>query len=584
MTRQNGTAAESFWKLFAFIKPYKFSLLLSIISAFLSVVFSLFLPILLGKAIDKIAGKSAVDFAGLGQILKLMFIVLILAVVFQWVMNQVNTYLSFHVIEDLRKKAFSHIQAVPLSSIDSKEPGEILSRLTTDIEQISQGLFVLLNQFLQAVFSILETAFFLFLLEWRIALILLALTPLSFFIAKFISKRAYLYFQNQSKSRGEIAAFSTEAIGNAKLLKAFMQDAPKEALYQEKNERLSRYSMQANFYSSLVNPFTRFLNALGYALVGGVGALFCLQGTLSIGQLSSLLAYATQYAKPFNDITSVITEIQNALAAASRVFDFLEEEEMMPKAENRELPKPVEGCLELSGLYFSYTKEQKLIQDLSLSVQSGQNIAIVGPTGCGKTTLINLLMRFYEPNQGSIAIDGMPYCSLSDHSLRSVYGMVLQDSWLKSDTVLENIRYGSPEKSREEVMEAAKRAGCHHFILQLAKGYDTILPEDGGNLSQGQKQLLCIARVMLRDPAILILDEATSSIDTRTEAIVQKGMDALMAGRTVFVIAHRLSTVQNSDVIMVLEQGEIIERGSHKDLIAAKGKYYQLYTGAFELE
>lgn len=581
MTRQNGTAAESFWKLFAFIKPYKFSLLLSIISAFLSVVFSLFLPILLGKAIDKIAGKSAVDFAGLGQILKLMFIVLILAVVFQWVMNQVNTYLSFHVIEDLRKKAFSHIQAVPLSSIDSKEPGEILSRLTTDIEQISQGLFVLLNQFLQAVFSILETAFFLFLLEWRIALILLALTPLSFFIAKFISKRAYLYFQNQSKSRGEIAAFSTEAIGNAKLLKAFMQGAPKEALYQEKNERLSRYSMQANFYSSLVNPFTRFLNALGYALVGGVGALFCLQGTLSIGQLSSLLAYATQYAKPFNDITSVITEIQNALAAASRVFDFLEEE-MMPKAENRELPKPVEGCLELSGLYFSYTKEQKLIQDLSLSVQSGQNIAIVGPTGCGKTTLINLLMRFYEPNQGSIAIDGMPYGSLSDHSLRSVYGMVLQDSWLKSDTVLENIRYGSPEKSREEVMEAAKRAGCHHFILQLAKGYDTILPEDGGNLSQGQKQLLCIARVMLRDPAILILDEATSSIDTRTEEKVQRAFREMLKGRTAFIVAHRLSTIQNADCILVMKDGNVIEKGNHEELLQQKGFYKDLYESQFQ--
>lgn len=582
MTRQNGTAAESFWKLFAFIKPYKFSLLLSIISAFLSVVFSLFLPILLGKAIDKIAGKSAVDFAGLGQILKLMFIVLILAVVFQWVMNQVNTYLSFHVIEDLRKKAFSHIQAVPLSSIDSKEPGEILSRLTTDIEQISQGLFVLLNQFLQAVFSILETAFFLFLLEWRIALILLALTPLSFFIAKFISKRAYLYFQNQSKSRGEIAAFSTEAIGNAKLLKAFMQDAPKEALYQEKNERLSRYSMQANFYSSLVNPFTRFLNALGYALVGGIGALFCLQGTLSIGQLSSLLAYATQYAKPFNDITSVITEIQNALAAASRVFDFLEEEEMMPKPEIRELPKPVEGCLELSGLYFSYTKEQKLIQDLSLSVQSGQNIAIVGPTGCGKTTLINLLMRFYEPNQGSIAIDGMPYGSLSDHSLRSVYGMVLQDSWLKSDTVLENIRYGSPEKSREEVMEAAKRAGCHHFILQLAKGYDTILLEDGGNLSQGQKQLLCIARVMLRDPAILILDEATSSIDTRTEEKVQRAFREMLKGRTAFIVAHRLSTIQNADCILVMKDGNVIEKGSHEELLQQKGFYKNLYESQFQ--
>ena len=536
MTRQNGTAAESFWKLFAFIKPYKFSLLLSILSAFLSVVFSLFLPILLGKAIDKIAGKSTVDFAGLGQILKLMFIVLILAVVFQWVRDQVNTYLSFHVIEDIRKKAFSHIQAVPLSSIDSKEPGEILSRLTTDIEQISQGLFVLLNQFLQAVFSILETAFFLFLLEWRIALILLALTPLSFFIAKFISKRAYLYFQNQSKSRGEIAAFSTEAIGNAKLLKAFMQDAPKEALYQEKNERLSRYSMQANFYSSLVNPFTRFLNALGYALVGGIGALFCLQGTLSIGQLSSLLAYATQYAKPFNDITSVITEIQNALAAASRVFDFLEEEEMMPKAENRELPKPVEGCLELSGLYFSYTKEQKLIQDLSLS----------------------------------------------DHSLRSVYGMVLQDSWLKSDTVLENIRYGSPEKSREEVMEAAKRAGCHHFILQLAKGYDTILPEDGGNLSQGQKQLLCIARVMLRDPAILILDEATSSIDTRTEEKVQRAFREMLKGRTAFIVAHRLSTIQNADCILVMKDGNVIEKGNHEELLQQKGFYKDLYESQFQ--
>ena len=409
MSKENRTAGEAFRKLFRFIEPYKFALLLSIVSAFLSVVFSLFLPILLGKAIDKIAGKGRVDFPGLGQIFKAMLLVLILAVLFQWLMNQVNTYLTFHVIEDLREKAFSHIQAVPLSSIDSKEPGEILSRLTTDIEQISQGLFVLLNQFLQAVFSILETAFFLFLLEWRIALVLLAMTPLSFFIAKFISKRSYLYFQNQSKSRGDIAAFSTEAIGNVKLLKAFMQEAPKESLYQEKNERLSRYSMQANFYSSLVNPFTRFLNALGYALVGGIGALFCLRGTLSIGQLSSLLAYATQYAKPFNDITSVITEIQNALAAASRVFDFLEEAEMQPKAEERELPKPVKGCLELSGLYFSYTKEQKLIQDLSLSVQAGQNIAIVGPTGCGKTTLINLLMRFYEPYQGGISIPTMAF-------------------------------------------------------------------------------------------------------------------------------------------------------------------------------
>jgi len=581
MTRQNGTAAESFWKLFAFIKPYKFSLLLSIISAFLSVVFSLFLPILLGKAIDKIAGKSAVDFAGLGQILKLMFIVLILAVVFQWVMNQVNTYLSFHVIEDLRKKAFSHIQAVPLSSIDSKEPGEILSRLTTDIEQISQGLFVLLNQFLQAVFSILETAFFLFLLEWRIALILLALTPLSFFIAKFISKRAYLYFQNQSKSRGEIAAFSTEAIGNAKLLKAFMQDAPKEALYQEKNERLSRYSMQANFYSSLVNPFTRFLNALGYALVGGVGALFCLQGTLSIGQLSSLLAYATQYAKPFNDITSVITEIQNALAAASRVFDFLEEEEMMPKAEIRELPKPVEGCLELSGLYFSYTKEQKLIQDLSLSVQSGQNIAIVGPTGCGKTTLINLLMRFYDIDSGKITIDGIDTSKMSRHDVRSLFGMVLQDTWLFNGTIAENLAYGKPDATREEIVEAAKAAHADHFIRTLPQGYDTVISEDIDNVSAGEKQLLTIARAILADSPMLILDEATSSVDTRTEAAIQSAMDNLAHGRTSFVIAHRLSTIRNADLILVLEHGNIVEQGSHKELLSKNGAYAKLYNSQF---
>ena len=582
MSKKNGSAKESLWKLFSFLKPYKLSLFLSLISAFLSVVFSLFLPILLGKAVDKIAGRGTVDFLGLGQILRTMLLVLLLAVAFQWLMNQLNTYLTFHVIEDIRKKAFSHIQASPLSSIDAKEPGEILSRLTTDIEQISQGLFVLLNQFLQAVFSILETAFFLFLLEWRIALILLALTPLSFFIAKFISKRSYLYFQNQSKSRGEIAAFSTEAIGNVKLLKAFMQEAPKESLYQEKNERLSRYSMQANFYSSLVNPFTRFLNALGYALVGGIGALFCLRGSLSIGQLSSLLAYATQYAKPFNDITSVITEIQNALAAASRVFAFLEEEEMKQKTEERELQKPVEGNLELSGLYFSYTENQKLIQDLSLSVKSGQNIAIVGPTGCGKTTLINLLMRFYEPNQGGIFLDGIPYENLSDHSLRSVYGMVLQDSWLKSDTVLENIRYGSPEKSREEVIAASKRAGCHHFIQQLAKGYDTPLPEDGGNLSQGQKQLLCIARVMLRDPAILILDEATSSIDTRTEEKVQRAFQEMLRGRTAFIVAHRLSTIQNADCILVMKDGNVIEKGSHEELLQQNGFYKNLYESQFQ--
>ena len=582
MSKKNGSAKESLWKLFSFLKPYKLSLFLSLISTFLSVVFSLFLPVLLGKAVDKIAGRGTVDFLGLGQILRTMLLVLLLAVAFQWLMNQLNTYLTFHVIEDIRKKAFSHIQASPLSSIDAKEPGEILSRLTTDIEQISQGLFVLLNQFLQAVFSILETAFFLFLLEWRIALILLALTPLSFFIAKFISKRSYLYFQNQSKSRGEIAAFSTEAIGNVKLLKAFMQEAPKESLYQEKNERLSRYSMQANFYSSLVNPFTRFLNALGYALVGGIGALFCLRGSLSIGQLSSLLAYATQYAKPFNDITSVITEIQNALAAASRVFAFLEEEEMKQKTEERELQKPVEGNLELSGLYFSYTENQKLIQDLSLSVKSGQSIAIVGPTGCGKTTLINLLMRFYEPNQGGIFLDGIPYENLSDHSLRSVYGMVLQDSWLKSDTVLENIRYGSPEKNREEVIAASKRAGCHHFIQQLAKGYDTPLPEDGGNLSQGQKQLLCIARVMLRDPAILILDEATSSIDTRTEEKVQRAFQEMLRGRTAFIVAHRLSTIQNADCILVMKDGNVIEKGSHEELLQQNGFYKNLYESQFQ--
>ena len=582
MEEKKYTQGRVFRRILQYAKAYKRWIFLSIFLSFLTVVLSLTLPILMGKGIDHLLGKDRVNFSGLFRILLFMLVILLFAVFFQWCMNQVNTYLSYKLVEDLRRDCMHHMQKLSIAYYDREKPGDLLSRLTTDIEQFSQGILMGLNQFLQAVLTIIETAVFLFILEWKIAIILMLITPLSYLIAKFISKRSYIYFQRQSKERGETSVFATEAIGNIKLIQAFQKEEDMEKMYREKNEKMSKSSMQANFYSSLVNPLTRFLNALGYALVAGIGGYFAILGMLTVGSLSSLLAYATQYAKPFNDITSVITELQNSFASASRVFSFLDEKPMDRSKETESLGEAIKGNVSISHVDFSYKKGQKLITDFNLEVEPGQTIAIVGPTGCGKTTLINLLMRFYPPNRGDIYLDGVSYEKIQEPSLRRAYGMVLQETWLKSDTVLENIRYGKEDASLEEVMEACKKAHCHRFIMQLPKGYDTVLSEDGGNLSQGQKQLLCIARVMLMDPAILILDEATSSIDTRTEQKVQSAFQEMLKGRTAFIVAHRLSTIQNADCILVMKDGNIIEKGSHEVLLQEKGFYRDLYESQFQ--
>ena len=571
-----------FRRILDYAKAYKRWIFLSFFLSVITVILSLLLPVLMGRGIDTMLGKGRVNFPGLYKILFLMLVVLLLTVFFQWCMNQVNTYLSYKLVEDLRKDCIHKMQFLPISYYDKEKPGDLLSRLTTDIEQFSQGILMGLNQFLQAVLTVLETAVFLFLLEWRIALILILITPLSYFLARFIAKRSYIYFQKQSKERGETYVFTSETVGNVKLVQAFGKEEDMEKLYREKNKRMSKSSMHASFYSSLVNPLTRFLNALGYALVGGIGGYFALIGSLSVGSLSSLLAYATQYAKPFNDITSVITELQNSIASSARVFSFLDEKTMDQSGQTRILPEMIEGKVQISHVAFSYQKERKLIRDFNLEVEPGQTIAIVGPTGCGKTTLINLLMRFYNPDEGALYLENLPYANLQEASLRRAYGMVLQETWLKSDSVFENVRYGKEDADIEEVIEACKRAHCHHFIMQLPKGYDTVLSDDGGNLSQGQKQLLCIARVMLMDPAILILDEATSSIDTRTEQKVQSAFQEMLKGRTAFIVAHRLSTIQNADCILVMKDGNIIEKGKHEEPLQENGFYKELYESQFQ--
>ena len=571
-----------FRRILDYAKAYKRWIFLSFFLSVITVILSLLLPVLMGRGIDTMLGKGRVNFPRLYKILFLMLVVLLLTVFFQWCMNQVNTYLSYKLVEDLRKDCIHKMQFLPISYYDKEKPGDLLSRLTTDIEQFSQGILMGLNQFLQAVLTVLETAVFLFLLEWRIALILILITPLSYFLARFIAKRSYIYFQKQSKERGETYVFTSETVGNVKLVQAFGKEEDMEKLYRDKNKRMSKSSMHASFYSSLVNPLTRFLNALGYALVGGIGGYFALLGSLSVGSLSSLLAYATQYAKPFNDITSVITELQNSIASSARVFSFLDEKTMDQSKQTRELPEMIEGKVQISHVAFSYQKERKLIRDFNLEVEPGQTIAIVGPTGCGKTTLINLLMRFYNPDEGALYLENLPYANLQEASLRRAYGMVLQETWLKSDSVFENVRYGKEDAGIEEVIESCKRAHCHHFIIQLPKGYDTVLSDDGGNLSQGQKQLLCIARVMLMDPAILILDEATSSIDTRTEQKVQSAFQEMLKGRTAFIVAHRLSTIQNADCILVMKDGNIVEKGKHEELLQENGFYKELYESQFQ--
>jgi len=570
---------ETLRKVLKLIQPYWFFLILSILFAFASVVLTLYLPILTGKAVDCILGKGAVDFATLLPILTKMGIIALSTGLIQWLMNICNNKMTYSVIQDMRQRTFTHLQVLPFSYIDKKPVGDMVSRIVADVDQFADGLLMGFNQFFTGVLTILITLGFMVMLDIRIALIVFILTPSSLLVAKFVAQKTHVMFEKQSTARADETAIIDETIGNLKVVKSFHREEEMQRRFDKVNEKLGQYSLQAIFYSSTTNPATRFLNNCIYAIVGVVGGLLCIKGDFTVGLLTVMLSYATQYTKPFNEISGVITELQNAFVCANRVFALLEEEP--EKASPKETIPHFDGTVQLQDVSFSYTPEQNLIEHLNVKVDAGQKIAIVGPTGCGKTTLINLLMRFYDVDEGSIYVSGKETRSVSRESLRSGFGMVLQDTWLKRGSIHDNIAFGKPDATREEVVRAAKASHAHGFIKRLPQGYDTMITEDGGNLSQGQKQLLCIARVMLALPPMLILDEATSSIDTRTEIRIQKAFHKLMDGRTSFIVAHRLSTIQEADLILVMKDGNVIEQGTHKELLAQNGFYTKLYMSQF---
>ena len=568
-------------KVLDYIGKYKIFLLLSIILAAISVALTLYIPILTGNAVDCILGPGQVDFAGILVILKKMAVIILLTAIVQWLMNACNNKITYQVIRDVRDEAFRKLEILPLKYIDSHAHGDIVSRIIADVDQFSDGLLMGFTQLFTGVITIIGTLLFMISINVTTTLIVVVLTPLSFFIANFIAKRTFKMSKLQSETRGEQTALIDEMIGNAKVVKAFSREEKVIEQFDEVNNRLEKASVKAIFFSSLTNPCTRFVNSLVYAGVGIVGAFLAIRGRISVGQLSSFLSYANQYTKPFNEISGVVTELQNAIACAGRIFEFIEEEPQIPDAENAIVLKQPKGEIDIQDVAFSYTEDQKLITDLNLHVKPGQRVAIVGPTGCGKTTVINLLMRFYDVNKGSIQVDGVDIRKLTRDSLRKGYGMVLQETWLKSGTIKDNIIMGKPDATMEEVIAAAKASHAHSFIKRLPNGYDTVISEDGGSLSQGQKQLLCITRVMLCLPPILILDEATSSIDTRTEIKIQKAFATLMEGRTSFIVAHRLSTIREADIILVMKDGNIIEQGNHETLLAKGGFYAGLYQSQF---
>ena len=571
------TQKETIKKVLHYIRRYRFFLIVSLVLALITVVLTLYVPILTGQAVDLIVGKGQVDFAGVYHICVKIGIAILLTMAAQWVMNVANNKITYSVVRDIRTDAFEKIQILPLSYIDSHSYGGIVSRVIADADQFADGLLMGFTQLFTGVITILGTLGFMLSVSVPIALVVVVLTPVSLFVAAFIAKRTYQMFRMQSETRGEQTALIEEMIGNQKVVQAFGQENEVGDRFDEINDRLSKYSLQGTFFSSITNPSTRFVNALVYAAVGVFGAFFAIQGGISVGQLSCFLSYANQYTKPFNEISGVVTELQNAIACAGRVLELIEETPEIPDSEDAIKLGKADGKVEIEDVYFSYEPNQKLIEHFNLQVKPGQRVAIVGPTGCGKTTLINLLMRFYDVNSGAIKVSGKDIRKVTRESLRANYGMVLQETWLKQGTIRENIVMGRENATDDEVLAAAKASHAHSFIKRLPKGYDTVIGEDGGSLSAGQKQLLCITRVMLCLPPMLILDEATSSIDTRTEMRIQKAFATMMQGRTSFLVAHRLSTIQEADVILVMRDGKIVEQGNHEELLVANGFYKKLF-------
>lgn len=563
------------------IRPYTYLVVSILVLAAVTVAATLYSPILIGKGVDCMIEKGLVSFPDLKLVLLQLAVVTAISAISQWVMSLLTNKMTYKIVDDIRRRVFAHMEILPLRYMDAHQPGDAISRISTDVDQFSDGLLIGFTQLFSGVMTILGTLGFMISIDGRITLIVVLITPLSFFVANFIAKRTFTMFRLQSETRAEMTSLVEEMVGNQKVVKAFAYEKEAEEQFDDINQRLQSCSLKATFFSSITNPSTRFVNGLVYTGVGIFGAFSAIQGRITVGQLSSFLNYANQYTKPFNEISGVVTELQNALACAGRIFHFLDEEPVPENAADAKTLNQVEGRVRFEDVSFSYTSEVPLIEHMNLEVKPGQRVAIVGPTGCGKTTVINLLMRFYDVNKGKITLDGVPIQDLTWESLRSSYGMVLQETWLKTGTIRDNISYGKPDATREEVIEAAKQAHAHSFIKRLPKGYDTVMGEDGGSLSQGQKQLLCIARLMLLKPPVLILDEATSSIDTMTEIRIQKAFQKLMEGRTSFVVAHRLSTIKESDVILVMKDGHILETGKHEELLEKKGFYAQLYQSQF---
>ncbi len=581
MKKQAGQK-EIIKKVLEYIRPQWFRVLLSLLMAVISVALTLYLPVLTGRVVDHILGPGKVEFTEIIAILRTMLIAILLTAAAQWIMNIANNRIVYTVTRSIREEAFQKIEILPLKYLDGHSTGEIVSRIIADVDQFADGLLMGFTQLFTGVATIVGTLFFMLSVNAGITVVVVVLTPISLFVANFIAKRTYSMFKLQSATRGEQTALINEMIENQKVVQAYGQEKKVQTRFDEINGRLEKYSLRAIFFSSITNPATRFVNSLVYTGVGLTGAFAAVRGVMTVGQLSAFLSYANQYTKPFNEISGVITELQNAIACAGRVFELIDEEPQIPDPEpEKPLPEDDMGHVSLEHVAFSYTPEKKLIEDFNLDVKKGEMVAIVGPTGCGKTTLINLLMRFYDVDSGSIRIGGTDIRDMKRETLRSGFGMVLQDTWLRSGTIRDNIRMGRPTATDEEIIQAAKEAHAHSFIRRLPEGYDTMITENGGNLSQGQKQLLCIARVMLALPPMLILDEATSSIDTRTEIRIQKAFNTLMEGRTSFIVAHRLSTIRNADVILVMRDGNIVEQGTHKELLARDGFYAEIYNSQF---